>query len=458
MDQWNNHGIGSEPDNQEPRTPYQTPVRGANEPNGAQQDFPNYDDWKKQQKKTRRKNRKPLMIAGGIVAALAVFAGGIAVGGGFDGLFDSASGGTAQSSSSLPSDTQKVQIAEEKTADDALSGSEIYAKTSPSVVTIQASSVQNQTEASGSGVIMSADGYVITNEHVVDGANLFTVVLESGKNYQAELVGSDEKTDLAVLKVETEDELTPAEFGDSDSLTVGERCYTIGSPGGIELQNTFTGGYISAINRDVTINDRVMSLIQTDAAINSGNSGGALLNVYGEVIGITSAKISSTGSSTTYEGLGFAIPMSTAKEIVDELIAHGYISGRPAIGISGMTVTEQMSQYYNIPQGMLVTSVDTRSDAYAQGVQANDVITAIDGEAVSDMTEINAIKEKHEAGDEITLTIYRSGKEKKIKIKLMDENDLPEIESTQQNSSQGGSSNGYGSWSDFFNYYYGSGR
>lgn len=455
MDQWNNHGIGGDQNGEEPRTPYQTPVRGEAEGSGAQQDYPNYNDWKQNQKKTKKRGKRPLMIAGGIVLALAVFAGGVAVGGGFDGLF--AGGGTSQSSSDLPASSQKLELAEEKSAKDALSGQEIYAKASASVVTIQASSVQNQTEASGSGVIMSKDGYIITNEHVVDGANLFTVVLASGKNYEAELIGSDEKTDLAVLKVSTKDELTPAEFGSSDDLSVGERCYTVGSPGGLELQNTFTGGYISAINRDVTINDRVMSLIQTDAAINSGNSGGALLNVYGQVIGITSAKISSTGGSSTYEGLGFAIPVSTAKEIVDELIAHGYISGRPAIGISGMTVTEQMSQYYSIPQGMMVTSVDTRSDAYKQGVQANDVITEIDGEKVSDMTEINAIKEKHKAGDAITLTVYRSGKEKKIKIKLMDENDLPEVESTQDSAPQNGQNgaNGYGSWSDFFNYYYG---
>ncbi|MGN1031317.1 MAG: S1C family serine protease [Butyricicoccaceae bacterium] len=454
MDEWNNNGTNGGPE--EPRTPYQTPVRGEGQ---NQQSYPNYDDWKQQKKNNKKHGRRPLMIAGGIVLAIAVFAGGVAVGGGFDGLFDRIQGtDTVEGTdSSLPADSQKLVIAEEKQAADALSGNEIYAKASPSVVAIQVASVQNQTEASGSGVIMSEDGYIITNEHVVEDGNVFTVVLDSGKSYEAELIGSDKKTDLAVLKVDTEDKLTAAEFGDSENLSVGERCYTIGSPGGLELQNTFTGGYISAINRDVTINDRVMSLIQTDAAINSGNSGGALLNVYGQVIGITSAKISSTGSSTTYEGLGFAIPMSTAKEIVDELIAYGYVTGRPAIGISGMTVTEQMSQYYNIPQGMLVTSVDTRSDAYEQGVQANDVIIAIDGEEVSNMTEINTIKEKHKAGDEITLTIYRSGKEKKIKIKLMDENDLPAVESTQDqgSSSQNGRAN---SWSDFFNYYYGSGN
>lgn len=451
MDQWNNHGIDNGSEHQEPRTPYQTPVRGTDD---AGQDYPNYNEWKQQQKQNKRKNKRPLMIAGGIAAALVLFAGGIAVGGGFDGVLDGLSRPqTAQSDSELPANTQKVEIAEEKTVEDALSGNEIYAKASPSVVTIQAESVENQTQASGSGVIMSADGYIITNEHVIDGANLFTVILESGSNYQAELIGSDEKTDLAVLKVDTEDELVPAEFGESGNLQVGERCFAIGSPGGLELQNTFTGGYISAINRDVTINDRVMSLIQTDTAINSGNSGGALLNVYGQVIGITSAKISSTGSTTTFEGLGFAIPMSTVKEIVDELIAYGYVSGRPAIGISGMTVSEQMSQYYQIPQGMLVTSVDTRSNAYEQGVQANDVITEVDGQAVASTTDVNTIKEQHQAGDELTLTIYRSGKEKKITITLMDENDLPEV--IQESSSQPQQQDGYGSWSDFFNFYYG---
>ena len=303
------------------------------------------------------------------------------------------------------------------TSTSGLSGEEIYAKVSPSVVSVQAVSLQNGKGGTGSGVIMSADGYIITNQHVVTNENTgavldkITVVMSDGTNLPAAVKGVDQQTDLAVLKVEPAGiQLTPAEFGDSNNLKPGEEVFAIGSPGGLELANTITGGHISALNRDITIDDRVMSLIQTDAAINPGNSGGALINKYGQVIGITSAKL----GISYFEGLGFAIPMDTAKPIVDELIQFGYIAGRPQIGISGRNVSEQTAAAYGIPQGVQIALVDSRSNAAAAGIQVNDIIVGINGKTITNMDEINAVKDSLKAGDKITLKLYRISTGKRI--------------------------------------------
>ncbi len=319
---------------------------------------------------------------------------------------------------------------------DGMAGEDIYKKVSPSIVSVLSTSLD--VSGSGSGVIMSEDGYIITNNHVVEGAQQVTAQLSDGTQLQAKIIGRDEKTDLAVLKVETDEKLTAAEFGDSDALQPGEYAYAIGSPGGVELANTITGGRISAINRDITIDDRVMTLIQTDASINPGNSGGALINKYGQVVGITSAKLSSAGfGSASYEGLGFAIPMSTAKAVVDELIANGYIAGRPSIGITGQNISAERAEASNLPQGVYVRSVDERSKAAAEGLQPGDIITKVDGQDITTMDEINAIKETKKAGDKLTIGIYRmsTGKMVDLTITLTDEHDL-EDDNTQQETPQ----------------------
>ena len=265
--------------------------------------------------------------------------------------------------------------------------------------------------------------------------------MSDGTTFPAEVKGRDEQTDLAVLKIDPAGTtLTPAEFGDSDSLQVGEDVYAIGSPGGLELASTFTGGHVSALNRDVTIDDRVMSLIQTDAAINPGNSGGALINKYGQVVGITSAKL----GISYYEGLGFAIPMDTVKPIVDELIQNGYIAGRPQIGISGLNVTEQQSAAYGIPQGVRVMDVDSRSNAAAAGVQVNDIITAINGTEVTDMDGVNAVKDGLKAGDTVTLKLYRmsTGKTVTVSFALNDQHDMQGDDPADSQQSQQDSQNG----------------
>ncbi len=308
-----------------------------------------------------------------------------------------------------------------------LSTAQIAKKVTPSVVGILSStSSQYGSDSSGSGIIMDAKGYIITNNHVVEGAQTITVVLDSGESYQAELVGRDSQSDIAVVKVDAQG-LEAAEFGNSDALEAGDLAVAIGNPMGLELQSTVTAGIISAINRDIAINDRSMTMLQTDASINPGNSGGPLINRYGQVIGINTVKY--VGNYMTYsEGLGFAIPINTAKPIIDELIERGYIKGRPAIGISGLRVDDRTRTFYDYPAGVLITEISEYSDAYAQGLRTGDIIVGVNGTAVSDMDEINAIKNKFTAGDTITLSIYRGGKVETVDVKLVDDAELAKRE------------------------------
>ena len=297
-----------------------------------------------------------------------------------------------------------------------LSVEEICEKVTPSIVGVTCESYTNvigASSSSGSGIIMSADGYIVTNYHVIQGSDKINVVLSSGDSYSASIVGSDERTDIAVLKVSAS-ELPLAEFGDSDKIKQGALAVAIGNPLG--LDGTATQGCISAINRDIVVDSRIMTLIQTDASINPGNSGGALVNKYGQVIGINSVKL----GLSYYEGLGFAIPINTVKPIVEELIAYGYVKGRPAIGIMGRSISKAASAYYGVPSGVLVDSVVPSTDAYEKGITVGDIITAVNGEAVSNMNEISIIRDKFVAGDELTFTIYRDNQYIDITFKLMD--------------------------------------
>ena len=302
--------------------------------------------------------------------------------------------------------------------DGALSLQEIYRRCIGSVVSIV--TVTPSGKASGTGIIMSEDGYVITNHHVIESAQAVSVLTSDNQEYAASVVGSDETSDLAVLKVEAEG-LQAAEFGDSSVLQVGDSVAAIGDPLGTALRGTMTDGIISAINRDLTVNDRTMSLIQTNAALNNGNSGGPLINCYGQVIGINTMKMSNFYSlSTTVEGIGFAIPIDTAKPIIDELIEKGYVSGRPAIGIDGETLPATYRIYYRLPQGIYVTRVYRNSDAAAKGISEGDIITAINGVSVTTMEQLNRVKNQFTAGQTITLTIYRGGVSSDVEIILMD--------------------------------------
>lgn len=279
----------------------------------------------------------------------------------------------------------------------------------------------------GTGIIMREDGYIVTNAHVIydseygcgKAASVEIRMSDEETTYAAEIVAYDIETDLAVLKVD-QTGLVAAEFGDSDACQVGDTVVAIGNPLGLELQNTVTCGIISALNRKVTINDKTMTLIQTDTAINNGNSGGPLINSSGQVIGINSAKMSSSVSSSgaTIEGIGFAIPMTEAREIVDDLINHGYVTGRPQLGISCQDVSEAVSQAYNLPIGAYIISITEDGAADEAGLQVGDIITAINDNKIQTTEELNNYKNEFNAGDTVTLTIVRNGQEQKIDLVL----------------------------------------
>ncbi len=304
---------------------------------------------------------------------------------------------------------------------------EISKKVGPAVVGIT-SKIQNMmsffntavvSEGTGSGIIISSDGYIVTNNHVIEGASSVSVTLNTGTVYDAKVIGSDAKTDLAVLKISPDEKLTVAVLGDSSSIEVGERAVAIGNPLGMEFFGSTTQGIISAINRTITVDNRTMSVIQTDAAINEGNSGGALVNAYGQVIGINAVKI----SSSTVEGMGFAIPISEAKPIMEDLIKFGYVKGRPVIGISSRDVTEYMAQRQGWPIGVQVMATQVGSGAEIAGLQQGDIITKADGKAVSTTNELNKIKDSHKPGQSIQLEVYKyeTGLTKKVSVRLTEE-------------------------------------
>ncbi len=258
----------------------------------------------------------------------------------------------------------------------------------------------------GSGIIFSQDGYVITNAHVIGNsktAYAIRVVTSDGKEYKAGVVGYDSRTDIAVLKMDDAKGLTPATFGDSSQLEVGQDIIVVGNPGGLDYQNTTTKGVISALDRKLSTSS-LTKYIQTDAAINPGNSGGPLVNYYGQVVGITTSKI----VSETYEGMGFAIPSQTVKNIVDTLVKNGYVEGRVKIGISGIAVTSDQASNYNIPQGIYVQSIVSGGPCDGTSLEEGDIITEVDGETITSFADVYAILETHKPGDKIKVKYYSS--------------------------------------------------
>ena len=263
-------------------------------------------------------------------------------------------------------------------------------------------------QGSGSGIIISEDGYVVTNQHVIDGATAVDVVLNTGDIYSATIVGQDEKTDLAVLKIDPgEVKLTAAVLGDSTTVEVGELAVAIGNPMGMEFSGSVTAGIVSAVNRSMTIEDRTYNLIQTDAAINGGNSGGALINQYGEVIGINSVKLSTTG----VEGMGFAIAISEAKPIINDLMQSGYVTGRPLVGI-GITETRY---------GLFISSIQEGSGAEEAGLQVNDMILEVEGQKVTSTSEVNEIRDGKKPGEYLKFKVLRDSNTMEISVKLTEE-------------------------------------
>ncbi len=253
----------------------------------------------------------------------------------------------------------------------------------------------------GSGIIMSEDGYIITNAHVIEDAVGLKVVLDDGSEYSAQIVGSDSKTDLAVIKIEATG-LSPAEFGNSDQLEVGEQLIAVGNPTGLQLGGTLTVGYVSALNRQIDTTSE-MNYIQTDAAINPGNSGGALANEYGQVIGINSSKI----SGTDIEGLGFAIAINDAQPIIDDLMNYGYVKGRVRMGISVYEMDSFTAQLNNVPQGLVVAGIEANTPAANSGLVPGDIITAIDGKEIYQYNNISEMLKGKKPGETIVLSVFR---------------------------------------------------
>lgn len=282
----------------------------------------------------------------------------------------------------------------------------------------------SQATASGSGIIISEDGYIVTNNHVVSSESQSTYyeiseaksikikLFNDETQYDATIVGKDSQTDLAVLKIEKSG-LTAAEFADSDTVKVGEFAMAVGNP--LDLGTTITCGVVSAVNRKVqdSENSTTYTCIQTDAAINSGNSGGALVNSQGQVIGINTLKVSSTG----VEGIGFAIPVNSTTDVIDQLKTYKKVK-RPYIGISGRDLNEATAKRYNMVEGVYIITVDEFSAAEKAGLKIGDVIIEADGKKIKTMNELNEIKNTHSIGDSMKLKIYRDGSEKEITLVL----------------------------------------
>lgn len=273
----------------------------------------------------------------------------------------------------------------------------------------------------GSGIIISQDGYMLTNSHVIGNsktAYAIQVVTSDGKEYTAGVVGFDSRTDIAVLKMDGAKDLKPATFGDSARIELGEDIIAVGNPGGLDYQNSITKGIVSAVNRELS-STSLVKYIQTDAAINPGNSGGPVVNLYGQVIGIATSKI----VSEKYEGMGFAIPTQTVKEIVDKLVRNGYVTGRVKIGITGTNVTAAMASQYNVPQGILVAEIVEDGPCDGTELMAEDIITEADGEEIKSFSDIYEVLEKHKAGDKIKLKYYRmsDGSEGTVEITLQED-------------------------------------
>lgn len=300
-----------------------------------------------------------------------------------------------------------------------LTVSETAAKVSPAVVSITASVTitdrfgrVSTSSGSGSGIIFSEDGYILTNNHVVEGADTVIVKLATGAEYPAKIVGTDSITDLAVLKLDGKS-LPYAVFGDSDKLITGDLAVAIGNPLG-EFSGTVTSGIISATDREITIDGEKMNLLQTDAAINPGNSGGALVNAYGEVIGVVNAKESALG----IEGLGFAIPINDAKPVIEQLIKNGYVTGRPGMGVSYIDITAATARFYRMEAGLYINSVTAGESADTAGIRSGDRIVSVDGITVTTAAEFKDILRKHAVGDKIKIILSRNGTSVTVTVTL----------------------------------------
>lgn len=316
-------------------------------------------------------------------------------------------------------------VIHQKPQGDALDAQAVYDKVVKSTVAITVSYTGEGTDSSGTGIIATSDGYIITNAHVVLNTKsvLVTVTTYDGQRYDAVVVGMDRTTDLAVIKT-NDYGFAPAEFGDAGELSIGEWVLAIGNPGGERFASSLTRGIVSGLDRAVErYSENGMTFIQTDAAINPGNSGGPLVNLYGQVVGINSSKIVTDG----YEGMGFAIPVSKAKDIIDQLLSGGYVEGRVRLGISGYDLGDEAA-FYGLPRGFMIASIDEDSSFAGTEAQVEDIIIAIDGETVEELQDISNLLLRYSPGDQVTVTLYRrsahdfsEGEEIEVTITLLED-------------------------------------
>ena len=435
MDYYGNDNNGSGGFQNDPFSPGNDPSFSGGWDNGPSMngEDPNHHDKNKRSRKPMSPKQKGALkiVALCLVCALL---GGLA-----QPIYSSLSGGnetTIYTGDRTPTqvDTASVDTSKELTT------AEIYAKYVNScvgiTVDIVSTNVFGQTvtgAAAGSGFVITEDGYILTNYHVIDGANSIKVTFDNGKEYTATYVGGEEKNDIAVIKVDATG-LTPVVIGKSSDMLVGEQVTTIGNPLGEQTFSESTG-IISALDRSITMSDgRQMNMIQTDCAINSGNSGGPLFNSHGEVIGIVSAKYSSgsNSSSASVEGLGFAIPMDDVASMVSDLVKNGYVTGKPIMGISVADVDESVTSY-GVPQGAIIRVVTPDLCGAKAGLQAGDIVTKIDNTDVTSASDLTSAIGNYKPGDKVTLTIFRSGETKTVEVTL--EESTPE-KTEKQNQAQ----------------------
>lgn len=413
-----------------------------------------------QEMKPVKKNRMGLKIAA--LALVCALLGG-AVGGGVVWAVGNGGSGTEVNVSSRPATAVAIKTVDGKNA---MTDAEVYAANVNSVVSINVTGTNGtnffgqpvKTASAGSGFVLTKDGFIVTNYHVVKNADTVKVTMYNGDEYDAKYVGGDEDYDIAVIKVEAAD-LQPVTLGDSDKLNVGDHVLAVGNPLG-ELTFSMSGGMVSSVNRAINVSGTPFNMIQTDASINPGNSGGPMFNEYGEVVGIVSAKYSSTGNEAV-EGLGFAIPINDVFAMIQDIMTNGYITNKPYLGITGGSMTEQMAaQYrYDIKEGVFVYSVEEGKAAQKAGLQMGDVITKVDDHDIRTMEDLTAVKKQYAAGDTSTLTVYRGGQTITVELTW---DAVPADKQSEEETSQSGNSgnnnqsgNGYTNPYDIFDYFFG---
>lgn len=370
-----------------------------------------------EKKRMNKKTKAFLWVIGAVLvllgAAMVLYSVGL-TSGWFGG--ETAEPPQASSSTPAPEDDQKLLEIEEIPQDGMMTPNQVYEKVKHSVVAVvtygQGSDLTDSPISSGSGIVFSEDGYIVTNSHVIGDSNQYPVKVvftgqdenEEDQEYPAQIVGYDKRTDIAVLKIDAAG-LTPAEFADSDQLKVGDTVLSLGNPGvaGENFTNTLTKGMVSAVNRTVTMSSINMQYIQTDAAINPGSSGGALLNLYGQVVGINAAKI----TTTEIEGICFAIPTNIAKDVINDIVKNGYVSDRVRLGVTIRGLSSYEVEMYNVPQGLVIVGFSSDSEIPSKGAEIGDIITAINGVNTTSSNTLYNELEKFKAGEKVKLTIYR---------------------------------------------------